>query len=158
MESVTKTNFPSVAVFRENIGSKGGPGSSVSIGLATGLIRGSNPGGGEIFRISPHRLWGTSSLLYNGYRVFLGGKERPGRDADPSPLSSTVVKKRWSYSSTPHMGRSARTEPQCLYTYFFTYEVEISVPVIPYHSFSPRYSNNTTIVIDWQVLWLTPET
>ena len=30
--------------------------------------------------------WGTPSLLYNGYRVFLGGKVRPGRDADPSPL------------------------------------------------------------------------
>jgi len=29
-----------------------------------------------------------SSLLYNGYRVFPGGKERPGRDADPSPPSS----------------------------------------------------------------------
>jgi hypothetical protein len=26
------------------------------------------------------------SLLYNGYRVFPGGKERPGRDIDPSPL------------------------------------------------------------------------
>jgi len=24
--------------------------------------------------------------LYNGYRVFPGGKERLGRDADPSPL------------------------------------------------------------------------
>ena len=31
-----------------------------------------------------------SSLLYNGYRVFPRGKERPGRDADPSPLSSAV--------------------------------------------------------------------
>jgi hypothetical protein len=28
------------------------------------------------------------SLLYNGYRVFPGDKERPGRDADPSPPSS----------------------------------------------------------------------
>ena len=28
--------------------------------------------------------------MYNGYRVFPGGKERPGRDADPSPLSSAV--------------------------------------------------------------------
>jgi len=26
------------------------------------------------------------SLLYNGCRVLPGGKERPGRDADPSPL------------------------------------------------------------------------
>jgi len=35
-----------------------------------------------------------SSLLYNGYRVFPGGKERPGRDADPSPPSSAVGHKR----------------------------------------------------------------
>ena len=32
------------------------------------------------------------SLLYNGYRAFPGGKERPGRDADPSPPSSAVVR------------------------------------------------------------------
>ena len=31
--------------------------------------------------------------LDNGYRLFPGGKERPGRDADPSPPSSAVVKK-----------------------------------------------------------------
>jgi len=34
------------------------------------------------------------SLLYNGYRFFPGGKVRPGRDADPSPLSSAEVKNR----------------------------------------------------------------
>jgi len=34
------------------------------------------------------------SLLYNGYRVFPGVKVRPGRDADPSPPSSTAVKNR----------------------------------------------------------------
>jgi hypothetical protein len=43
--------------------------------LATGWkVRGSNPGGGEIFRICPERTWGPSSLLYNGYLVFPGGK------------------------------------------------------------------------------------
>jgi len=41
---------------------------------------------GEIFRTYPDRPWSPHSLLYNGYRVFLGSKERPGRDADPSPL------------------------------------------------------------------------
>ena len=41
------------------------------------------PAGGEIFRTCPDRLWGPPNLLYNGYRVFLGGKERPGSDADP---------------------------------------------------------------------------
>jgi len=33
---------------------------------------------------SPYRDW---------YRFFLGGKERPGRDTDPSPPSSVVVMK-----------------------------------------------------------------
>jgi len=28
--------------------------------------------------------------VYNGYRVFPGGKVLPGRDADPSPPLSTV--------------------------------------------------------------------
>jgi hypothetical protein len=59
--------------------------------LAAGLtVRGSNPGGGEIFRTCPDRPWGPPSLLYNEYRVFPGGKERPGRDADLSPHSSAV--------------------------------------------------------------------
>ena len=39
--------------------------------LATGwMVRGSNPGGGEIFRTCPDRPWGPPRLLYNGYRVF----------------------------------------------------------------------------------------
>jgi hypothetical protein len=32
-------------------------------------IRGSNPGGGEIFRTRPDRPWGPPNLLYDGYRV-----------------------------------------------------------------------------------------
>ena len=51
------------------------------------------PVGGEIFRTCPDRSWGPPSLLYNGHRVFPGGKERLGCDADPSPSSSAVVKK-----------------------------------------------------------------
>jgi hypothetical protein len=43
--------------------------------LATGwTVRGWNPGGGEIFRTGPDRPWDLPSLLYNGYRVFPGGK------------------------------------------------------------------------------------
>jgi hypothetical protein len=53
-----------------------------------------DPGGGELFRTCPDRPWGPLSLLYNGYRIFPGGKERPGRDADPSPTSSAVVHER----------------------------------------------------------------
>ena len=40
--------------------------------------------------IMQYILFSTShpwnNLLYNGYRVFPGGRKRPGRDADPSPL------------------------------------------------------------------------
>jgi hypothetical protein len=61
---------------------------------ASWTVRGWNPGGGEIFRTCPDRSWDPPSLLYNGYRVFPGGKERPGRDADPSPPSSAVGHKR----------------------------------------------------------------
>ena len=62
--------------------------------LATGwTVRGSNPGGDQIFRTCPDRTWRQPILLYNGYRVFPTGKDRPGRDTDPSPPSSVVVKK-----------------------------------------------------------------
>jgi len=49
--------------------------------------------GGEIFLTCLDRPWGPPSLLYNGYWVFPGGKERPERDADPSPPPSAVVMK-----------------------------------------------------------------
>jgi len=72
-----------------------GPDSSVGIATGYGL---DGPGiesrwGGKIFRTCSDRPWGPPSLLYNEYRVFPGGKEWPGRDADPSPPSSAVIMK-----------------------------------------------------------------
>jgi hypothetical protein len=67
-----------------------GPGSSV--GIATDYVLG-GPGiesrWGEIFRTSPYRPWGPPIILYNGYRVFPGGKVR--RATDHSPPSSAMV-------------------------------------------------------------------
>jgi hypothetical protein len=62
--------------------------------LATGwTVRGSNPGGGEIFRTCRDRPWDPRSLLYNGYLFFPGGTKRPGRDTGPSlPFSAEVYK------------------------------------------------------------------
>jgi hypothetical protein len=52
-----------------------GPGSSVGIVTGYGLDdSGSNLGGGAIFRTLSDRPWGPPSLLYDGYRVFPGGK------------------------------------------------------------------------------------
>jgi hypothetical protein len=59
-------------------------------------VRGSNPGGDEIFSGCPDRSWGPPSLLYNGYRVFPGGKVRPGRDADHSHPSNAEVMEEYS--------------------------------------------------------------
>jgi hypothetical protein len=46
---------------------------------------------GARFSARPDRPWGPHSLPYNGYRVFPGGKVRPGRAADHSPPSSAKV-------------------------------------------------------------------
>jgi len=66
----------------------------ISVGIATGYgldTPGVESRRGEILRTCPDRAWGLPSLLNNEYRVFPGGKERPGCDADPSPSSSAVV-------------------------------------------------------------------
>jgi hypothetical protein len=70
-----------------------GPGSSVGIATDYGL---DGPGiesrWDEIFRACADRPWSPPSLLYNEYRVFPGGKVRPGRAADhPSPSSAQVT-------------------------------------------------------------------
>jgi len=88
--------------------------------------------GGEIFRTCPDRPWGSPSLLYNIYRVFPGSKVRPRHDADPSPPSSDLVKKEYSYTCTPPMGRTACTEPQCLYSR--------PIPVLPLWAVRPVQS------------------
>ena len=63
--------------------------------LPTGwTVRGSNPGGGEIFRPSRPAL-GPISLLYNGYRVFPGVK--CGRGVKLTPH---LILMPWSRKST----------------------------------------------------------
>jgi len=53
---------------------------------------------GARFSARPDQPWGPPSLLYNGNRVFPGGKERPGRNAGtsfllvPSSRKSRVVR------------------------------------------------------------------
>jgi hypothetical protein len=76
-------------------------------------VRGSNPGGGEIFRSRLDRPWGPPSLLYNGYRVSFPGVKRPNRGVDHPPSSSAEVKERvelYLYSpsgpSWPVIGRT----------------------------------------------------
>jgi hypothetical protein len=72
--------------------------------LATGwTVRGSNPGGGEIFRTSPDRSWGPHSFLYNGYRGSFSGVKWPGRGCNHPPSWRAEVKERVELCSTPRL-------------------------------------------------------
>ena len=63
------------------------------------------------------RPWGPPSL-YNGYRVFLGGKVWPECAADHSPPSSAAVMEEQRYTSTHPLGH---TGPVTGSLYLFTY-------------------------------------
>ena len=66
-----------------------GPGSLVGIATDYGLDGPVSVG--TRFSARTDRPWGAPSPLYNGYRVFPGGKVRPGRVADHSSPSSAAV-------------------------------------------------------------------
>jgi hypothetical protein len=72
-----------------------GRGSSVGITTHYGLgDAGFESRRVEIFRTSPDRPWGPSSLLYNGYQVTFPGVKRPERGFDHPVPSSAEVKER----------------------------------------------------------------
>ena len=89
-----------------------------SDGIATGYWLGGPGIESRMGRHFPHLSRPTLGPIQPSVQWVQGfsrGKERPGRDADPSFLSSTVVKKGYGCTSTPPMGRTACTEPQCLH-------------------------------------------
>ena len=72
----------------------GGRSSSVGIATGYGLDRpGIESRGDEIFQTCRDRPWGPPSLLYNGYCVIPGSKERPGVTLTPHPLLVPSSKK-----------------------------------------------------------------
>jgi hypothetical protein len=60
-------------------------------------------GGCEIFRIRWDPPWGPPNILYNGYRVFPGGKAA-GAWIEHPPYLAPRSKKEWSKTSTPPLG------------------------------------------------------
>ena len=58
-------------------------------------VRGSNPGGGEVFQTRLDRACGPPSLMCNGYRVSASAVKRPGRGLDhPQPPPAAEVEER----------------------------------------------------------------
>jgi hypothetical protein len=91
-------------------------GHDSSVGIAT---REWNPGGDKIFRNRPDRPWCPPSLLYNGYRIFPGGKAAGSWRWLPT-TSSAEVKERvelYLYSNSvpswPVIGWTLPTQSLC---------------------------------------------
>jgi len=71
-----------------------------------------------------------------GTRSFPGVKSGRGVTLTPHPFLVPLVMKEYSYTSTPLMGRTACTEPQCLYRgalyLYLTVELYLYSPYGPY--------------------------
>ena len=104
----------------------------VTVSIATGYGLG-DPGIESRWRRDfPHQsrpALGPPSLLYNGYRVFPRGKERPGRDADPSPLlvpwsrKSRAIPLLPLWAVRPVQSLSACTRVHFTFTYLYNIPV-----------------------------------
>ena len=83
------------------------------------MVRGSNTGGGEIFRTRPDRPWGPPSLLQNVHRISFPGLKRLGVAMTTNPHLAARLKKEYSYTSTPPLGLRGLFEGElCRYLYF----------------------------------------
>ena len=65
------------------------------------VVRGSIPGGDEIFHDRPDRPWGLPSLLCNGHRTFLGSKAAGAWRWPPTPSSAEVKERVEIYLYSP---------------------------------------------------------
>ena len=110
-------------VIRVNGGSRFGPdtrfGPGSVVGIATGY-RLDGPGieswwGRDFPHLSTPALGPTQAPVQWVQGLSQGVKRGRGMTLTPSPTSSAVDMKEWSYTSTPSMGHMACTEPQCLY-------------------------------------------
>ena len=109
--------------------------------------------GGEIFRTCPDRPWGPPSFLYNGYRVFLGGKERPGRDADSSPTSSAVGHERVELYLYPPSGPYGLYKGDLyLYLYFVAYVFVLLGSIIIRRLYNLALSDQAQFLCDFRLL------
>ena len=81
-------------------------------------MRGSNPDGAR-FSSRADRPWCPPSLMYNGYRVFSGGKVGPGRAADYSLL---LMPRLWNgratYTCTHPLGHNRACNGNTSFNYF----------------------------------------
>ena len=139
-----------------------GPGSSVSIVTGYGL---DGPGIESWFLVGARfsapiqtSPGAHPASCTRGTRSFLGVKRSRGMMLTPSPPSSALVKKEYSYTSTPPMDLTACTEPQCLYStaipllpsvpvqYSYT-STPLSACTVQLYLYSPQYLYSTAIPI-----------
>ena len=90
-------------------------------------VQGSNPGGGEIFRTRPEWPWDPPSLLYNGYRVFPGGKAAVNCRWPPTPSGADVKERVGLYLHSPFRPSWSVLGWILLYYYYYYYSICLSL-------------------------------
>jgi len=98
---------------------------------ATGwTVRGSNPGGGEIFCTRSDLPWDQPSLLYNGYQTFPGGKAVWAWRWPPTPSNAEVKEREELYRHSPN--RTSWPVLSWTFTYMCmdSYRVDVSIPCL----------------------------
>jgi hypothetical protein len=119
-----------------------------SVVIATGYVLGDpeieSRWVGEFFRTCPDRPCGP------GYRVFPGGKERPGRDADPSPPLVPWSRKGRAIPLLPlwvvRPYRASVPVQGCILLFFYHHGIVLSriLLIKYYHLFSSEFTTNPT--------------
>jgi hypothetical protein len=102
-------------------------------------VRGSNPGGGDIFRTRPDRPWGPPSLLHNRYQVSFPGVEWLGCGVDHLPHLAQSLKKEKSHTLLPLWAFVVCS--RVTFTFTFTLHIFSSVLVSDFISYSFVYTS-----------------
>ena len=100
---------------------------------------------GEIFHTRPDRPWVPPSLLYNGYRVFPGGKAAEAWRRPPTPSSAEVKARVELYPYSPCEATVACSSVKLTFTLFQRSRVTIMPPLL--HILSFIYQRSCTV---WQ--------
>jgi hypothetical protein len=84
-------------------------------------VRGSSPGGCEIFRSHPEWPQGPPSLLYNGYYVSFAGVKWPGHGINYPLHLVPRLKKEYCYISIPPLGLHGLLQGESYLFFFFPF-------------------------------------
>ena len=111
-------------------------------------------GGGEILRTRLDRPWGPSSILHNGYRIFLGGKAAWAWCWRPTPSSADVKERAELYFYSP-LGLRGLFEGE-LYLYLYSIHTYSAVQKFNSWYSTVKHPKIKSVHYNLQLMWSNP--